>query len=49
MKQLQAALESAAETQPGKRIALWFIDEMRVGETGAALPSLVAAAQTLPA
>ncbi|MEI4235509.1 IS630 family transposase, partial [Roseovarius sp. D22-M7] len=31
---LQTALESATQVHPGKRITLWFQDEMRVGQKG---------------
>src|SRR5215203_2062405 len=33
-KGLRDALRAAAEARPGKRIALWFMDEARVGQKG---------------
>jgi hypothetical protein len=33
-KGLRDRLKAAAEAHPGKRIALWFMDEARVGQKG---------------
>jgi transposase len=35
-KGLPAALRAAAEAHPGRRVALWFMDEARVGQKGRA-------------